>query len=289
MRTNIAVSPDGTQVAYDLSGTGSAIMLLHGGGSTRGEWHEAGYVRRLCEKFTVITMDLRGHGETSQPTDAEYYTPYKMGQDILAVADACGFERFILWGMSYGGNVSRYLASRSERVTKLILMGTKLGLGVTGELRQQAIDFCAHWPAIIQGLQEGNVDPGSLSKEDQDLLSRFDVPVMLAWVRAMLDWPAIVPADLLCPTLWMVGSEDRGAMASVSEYRQAIEGSSVQVDVIADYGILKSFTQHYQFSVHFRYIVEVYIGDLNLYAGIFLQSCQYIQSPSSPVPAKLIT
>jgi pimeloyl-ACP methyl ester carboxylesterase len=74
-------------------------MLLHGGGSTRQEWHGAGYVSRLRDKFTVITMDLRGHGETGLPTDAEYYTLDKMDQDILAVADACGFERFIVWGM----------------------------------------------------------------------------------------------------------------------------------------------------------------------------------------------
>ena len=129
--------------------------------------------------------------------------------------------------MSYGGNVSRYLAARSERVAKLILMGTKLDLGVTGDLRQQAIDFCAHWPAIIQARQEGNFDLTSLSKEDQDLMSRFDVPVMLAWIRAMLDWPAIVPADFICPTLWIVGSEDRGAIASVMEYQQVLDGTLV--------------------------------------------------------------
>jgi len=115
MKTNFANSPDGTRVAYDRSGTGPAIMLLHGGGSTRQEWHKAGYVSRLREKFTVITMDLRGHGETGMHTNPEYYTPEKMGQDILAVADACGFEHFILWGMSYGGNVSRYLAQTAHR------------------------------------------------------------------------------------------------------------------------------------------------------------------------------
>jgi pimeloyl-ACP methyl ester carboxylesterase len=54
MNTRFANSPDGTRVAYDLCGTGPAIMLLHGGGSTRQEWHEGGYVRRLRDSFTVI-------------------------------------------------------------------------------------------------------------------------------------------------------------------------------------------------------------------------------------------
>ena len=52
---------------------------------------------------------------------------------------------------------------------------------------------------------------------------------MLAWVTAMLDWPAIVPADFICPTLWIAGSEDPATIASVMEYRQTIDGSMVKV------------------------------------------------------------
>ena len=48
----------------------------------------------------------------------------------------------------------------------------------------------------------------------------------------MLDWPAIEPADLRCPTLWLVGSEDQGAMASVREYEQSLEGSRVQLHIV---------------------------------------------------------
>ena len=198
----------------------------------RQEWHEAGYVRRLRDNFTVITVDLRGHGESGLPTDPAAYTTDKMGQDILAVADACGVERFIIWGMSYGGKVSRYLAVQSERVAKLILMGTPLGLGVSGELRQDAIDFCAHWPPIVQAQRDGTLDLDSLSQDDQDVLRRINVPVVLAWVRAMLDWPAIEPADFRCPTLWLVGSEDRHAMASIKEYEESLKGSRVQVHVV---------------------------------------------------------
>jgi len=232
VNTLFANSPDGTRVAYDRSGTGPAIVLLHGGGSTRQEWHEAGYVRRLRDNFTVITVDLRGHGESGLPTDPADYTTHKMGQDILAVADACGVERFIIWGMSYGGNVSRYLAVQSERVAKLILMGTPLGLGVSGELCQDAIDFCAHWPPIVQAQRDGTLDLDALSQDDQDFLRRFNVPVMLAWVRAMLDWPAVEPADFRCPTLWLVGSEDRHAMASIKAYEESLTGSRVRVHIV---------------------------------------------------------
>jgi pimeloyl-ACP methyl ester carboxylesterase len=227
-----ANSPDGTRIAYDRTGTGPAILLSHGGGGTRQEWHDAGYVERLREAHTVITLDLRGHGESGLPTDPADYTTDKMGQDILAVADACGVERFVMWAMSYGGKVGRYLAVRSERVARFIMIGTPLGPGVSGERRQQAIDFCAHWPPIVQAQQDGTLDLDALSPEDQDMLQCLNVPAMLGWVRAMLDWPAVEPADFPCPTLWLVGSEDQHAMITFREYEDALPGSRVQVHIV---------------------------------------------------------
>ena len=137
MDTYYAVSADGKQVAYDRSGSGPALILLHGGGGRRQEWHEAGYVTRLHDQYTVITLDLRGHGESSQPTDPADYTIDKMQQDILAVADACEAERFNVWAMSHGGRVGRYLAAKPGRVTSMVLMSTLLGQGADGEMRQE--------------------------------------------------------------------------------------------------------------------------------------------------------
>ena len=61
-------------------------MLLHGGGGNRQEWHAAGYVRRIQDFFTVITADLRGHGESGLPTDPADYTTHKMGQGQASLA-----------------------------------------------------------------------------------------------------------------------------------------------------------------------------------------------------------
>ena len=232
MNTLFANSPDGTPLAYDRCRTGPAIVLLHGGGGNRQDWHDANYVERLRESFTVITLDLRGHGESGLPTGPADYTVEKMEADILAVADACGVERFALWAMSYGGKVGRYLAVHSERVRVLILMGTPLGPGVVGQRRQEAIDFCEHWPPIVQARAEGSLDLETLSEADRETLNRLNVPVMLGWVRAMLDWPAVEPADFLCPTLWLIGSEDRHAMDSLKDNEGALEGSRVQVQIL---------------------------------------------------------
>lgn len=232
METQFALSPDGTRVAYERHGSGPAIVLLHGGGGSRQEWHDAGYVDRLRDEYTVILIDLRGHGESGLPTEPADYTTEKMGQDILAVADASGLEKFNLWGMSFGGQVGRYLAVQSERVAKLVLMGTPLGAGVSGERRKEALDFCAYWSLIQQSQKEGILDPGALSPKDQEFLKDFNVPAMLGWVGAMLDWPVVKPGDFHCPTLWLVGSEDPHAMASLKEYEQELRRSRVQVKIL---------------------------------------------------------
>jgi pimeloyl-ACP methyl ester carboxylesterase len=68
MNTSYTNSPDGTQITYNRSGTVPALVLLHGGGGSRQERREAGYVERLRDHFIVITLDLRSHGESGQET-----------------------------------------------------------------------------------------------------------------------------------------------------------------------------------------------------------------------------
>ena len=71
--TRFATSSDGARIAYDVTGSGPAVMLLHGGGQTRRAWHDAGYVERLAQEFTVITLDLRANGESDRPTQPSKY------------------------------------------------------------------------------------------------------------------------------------------------------------------------------------------------------------------------
>lgn len=232
MNTSYVTSPDGTRIAFDVAGEGPTIILLHGAGYTRQNWHEVGYVTRLKDKFKVIAMDIRGHGESDKPADPAYYTTDKMCQDILAVADACDVEQFTIWGFSYGGNIGRYIAVQSERVVKLIVMGIPFGLGASGQFRRFIEEFRDHWQPILQAQNEGTLDVAALSDEDREELQSGEIPVDLAWLSAILDWQAIEPTDLPCPTLWLAGSKNENAMASIREYDGSLKASNVQVEII---------------------------------------------------------
>jgi pimeloyl-ACP methyl ester carboxylesterase len=236
MNTRFATSPDSTRIAYDVNGAGTPILLLHGGGNSRADWYVSGYVMRLQDMFTVITVDLRGHGESDKPIDPVCYSTEKMGQDILAVADACGLERFILWGYSFGGNVARYLAARSDRVSKMVMLGNRLS-GVSAEHRQFVFDFRTRWTPVVEAARGGAFNPKSLSQKDQEDLGQLSfpgelLPSVLAWTTAMLGWGTVTPADLRCPTLWLIGSENEKAMESLKEYEEELPGSNVHVRVL---------------------------------------------------------
>jgi pimeloyl-ACP methyl ester carboxylesterase len=226
------MSPDNARIAYDITGQGPALVVLHGGWRSRQNWHEHGYVARLKERFTVVTIDIRGNGESDKPTESAAYTITKLCKDILAVADACGIDRFALWGFSYGGNIGRFLAARSNRVTKLIMMGIPFGPAASGGFRECIENYCAHWRPIIAAQRNGTLDLTTLSADDQQDLQEVDVAVAMAWLSAMLDWGALEPSDLHCPTLWLVGSANETAMASVKAYEQTLPGTPVQVAII---------------------------------------------------------
>ncbi|HYH23398.1 MAG TPA: alpha/beta hydrolase [Azospirillum sp.] len=71
------------------------------------------------ERFTWVFADLRGYGRSR--TIAGAHTVEEAAGDVLALADALGFERFHLVGHSMSGMIGQYLACKApERVKALV-------------------------------------------------------------------------------------------------------------------------------------------------------------------------
>ena len=233
---------DGNQIAFDVTGQGPTIILLHGGGGSRQSWHKIGYVDGAKDSFRVIAMDIRGHGESDKPIDQASYTTDQLVRDILAVADYCGANTFVLWGFSYGGNISRYLAAQSDRVAGSIIMDIPFGPGASKEFRTYIAELEDHWRPILQAQKDNTLDWDELSKADQVSLKEHSPSLTLTWLSAILEWTTIEPGDLRSPTLWLIGSENTGAMASLSEYQESLP-NSVQVHVFEGLNHEQIFTE----------------------------------------------
>jgi pimeloyl-ACP methyl ester carboxylesterase len=233
MNTCFAISKDGKRIAYDVNGEGPAIILLHGGRQTRSKWHELGYVERLLKaNYKVITVDIRGNGESDKPIVSSDYRIEMHCGDILAVADACRTENFTLCGYSYGGNIGRYLASTSSRISKFILIGIPFGPGAQGDFRQLIVDFRDRWAPILEAEKAGTLEVGSLSIQDKGALASGQIPLAVAWPSAMLEWAMNEPKNLLCPTLWIIGSKNDAAMASLNQYGAELGKTKVTAKVL---------------------------------------------------------
>jgi len=152
--TQFATSRDGTRIAYDVSGSGPLLLLVHGLGTERGVWHDAGHVERLSQSFTVAPLDLRGHGESDKPTSADAYTADKLLDDISTIADACGAERFLNWGYSFGATIGLQVAASSARLARAVIAGSYFGRHADEEWLRQGIEQAE---AVIQAQEEGRL------------------------------------------------------------------------------------------------------------------------------------
>lgn len=112
----------GIELAYEVSGAGLPVVLLHGFPFNRTLWREQ--VEALRERYMVITVDLRGHGET-QATEAPV-TMEVMAGDVAALLDSLRITRVVLGGLSMGGYVAlAFYQLFPERVRALLLADTR--------------------------------------------------------------------------------------------------------------------------------------------------------------------
>jgi 3-oxoadipate enol-lactonase len=112
----------GIELAYEVSGKGSPVVLLHGFPFNRTLWREQ--VEALSERYRVITVDLRGHGETAATRTPA--TMEEMARDVAALLDDLRIARIALGGLSMGGYVAlAFYRLFPERVRALILADTR--------------------------------------------------------------------------------------------------------------------------------------------------------------------
>jgi len=125
--TLTVVAGDSNTIAYDVQGSGPAVMLITGFGTHRGWWHESGYVEALAEDFTVICPDPLGHGDSDKPHDPVNYSEERLVEHTVAVLDALGVDQCHVWGYSRGALIAAFVGwAYPERVQTLVLGGVPI-------------------------------------------------------------------------------------------------------------------------------------------------------------------
>jgi pimeloyl-ACP methyl ester carboxylesterase len=119
---------NGIKQHYVKTGSGPAVMLLHGWPQTWYEWRHV--IRLLGGKFTVIAPDLRGFGYSSKP--ASGYDAATIAADLAALAAHLGLKDVTVVGHDWGAVFGYvYAASHPAEVSALGIVDMVLpGLGI---------------------------------------------------------------------------------------------------------------------------------------------------------------
>ncbi|MEV6964697.1 alpha/beta hydrolase [Hamadaea sp. NPDC051192] len=118
-------------VAYEVHGTGPAVLMPVNPqpveGTQADEMRAWGVnpangrdlIAGLTDAYRVVAFDYEGH-RLAHPVPL---TPDRLAEDILAVADAAGVERFAYYGYSWLALAGLQLALRTDRLTALAMGG----------------------------------------------------------------------------------------------------------------------------------------------------------------------
>lgn len=201
---------NGLHMYYETHGTGSPLVLLHGGLGS-GEMFQPEIRSAFTAHHTVILPDLQGHGRTAdidRPLDVR-----EMAGDIAALIDHLGLDKPDVVGFSLGGGVALQLAFQfPEKVGRLVAVSANIKrsaiyaemLAQQGQVSAAAAEFMKETPMyeLYQRVAPRPEDFGRLlDKAGASMAVDFDFTEQ---VRA-----------LSMPTLIMAGDAD---MAPPSHY-----------------------------------------------------------------------
>ena len=164
-------------IRHEVYGAGPTLIIGSPITLSSLESLRTGYLNGLTDKYRVVLMDYPRREE-----DARWFTPERVSDDMLAVADAAGAERFAWFGFSWGAVVGLQLAARTNRLTALV---------------------CGGWPPL------GGPYGATLSVTESLAAKLPEAQMMVTYYRGLQNWPEReVVSKLNVPRLAFAGSND---------------------------------------------------------------------------------
>jgi len=205
LRTEFLPGYAGTKLAVHRMGAGRPVLLFHGLFSSAAiNWVKYGHAALLAEAgFEVIMPDLRAHGESAAPHEAEAYPEDVLVKDALLVVEALGLVDYDLGGFSLGARTATrsVLAGLSPR--RLILGGMGLE-GLSGWIKRSAffIDVIDRFGTIKHG------DPAYMAQQFMKV-QKIDPIAARLLLQSVDDTTARDLERLTLPSLVVCGDVDQ--------------------------------------------------------------------------------
>lgn len=156
------------QFTYRQGGdaSGAPVVMIHGWPESSYSWEHVS--RHLKPGIRVIAPDLRGLGDSERSDGLEHYRKQALAQDVIAMLDELGIDRYQLIGHDWGGVVAQEVAlAVAERVEKIVIMNIVLINNLKGNMavanETRASGGKAYWyqhfqqaPGLAEAMIPGN-------------------------------------------------------------------------------------------------------------------------------------
>ncbi|HET9336247.1 MAG TPA: alpha/beta hydrolase [Sphingomicrobium sp.] len=146
-----SVKVNGIELHYDVQGSGEPLIMLHGFGECSRMW--APVVPELAKAHRVITVDMRGHGRSTNPSNK--FSHPQSAEDIRALMDSLGIKQARAIGFSSGGMTLLRLATKyPDRLTKMVVVGATTHFGDQARAMVRSVSMETLPPPILDGFRK---------------------------------------------------------------------------------------------------------------------------------------
>lgn len=214
---------NGFTLAYSDKGAGLPIVFLHAFPLNRTMWRAQ--EEALSSQFRIITIDLRGYGESDAPPG--HHTLDQAAEDVRTLLDHLAIQQAVLVGLSMGGYILfAFYRKYADRVKALVLADTRAQAdtveGKEGRLQMVQVAYQKGSSAIADIMIPKLLSPATIRTKPEivqmvrTMIEGNRVSGIAADLMAMAERPDSIPllTQITCPTQVIVGELDQATPPS---------------------------------------------------------------------------
>jgi pimeloyl-ACP methyl ester carboxylesterase len=95
------------------------VVFIHGAGGSSAVWHKQ--VKPFSEKFNVLLVDLRGHGQSKLKAESKKYSFKMIANDVLLTLQAHTIDKAHFVGVSLGSIIIKQIYSLQPKIVKTMV------------------------------------------------------------------------------------------------------------------------------------------------------------------------
>ena len=216
----------GKEIVYTMSGKGKVVVLLHGYLESKKVW--SSFAQKLSENFTVICVDLPGHG--SSGTYGDIHTMDFMASVVKALIDSLDIRKVFMTGHSLGGYVTlAFLEMFSEALSGYCLFHSQ-----PFPDQQAAIEKRKREIELVKAGKKNLMYPENVEKmfassnlekfraalqRSKEIASEIPPEGIIAMLNGMMARPSRLSnlEEGRVPMLWILGADDKYISADIVE------------------------------------------------------------------------